>query len=67
MARNKVDPVIVQQTEYKNAELIMCEYMNLKQIDNDELKWSDVSLQEFHNYVAKRIKDLDLYINSRYP
>ena len=52
----------VKQIEYKNAELVLCEFMALKEYDAEEWNppsYKDFNLQEFHNFVADKIEALD--------
>jgi len=56
----------VKQIEYKNAELVLCEFMAVQIFDEDNPpKYRDFNLQEFHDFVADKIDAFDLYINSR--
>ena len=60
------DTLTVKQKEYKNAELVLCEFMALQEYDVDEWKmpkYRDFNLQEFHDFVADKIEALDIYIN----
>lgn len=56
----------IKQLEYKNAELVLCEFMAV-QIDDGEHtpRYKDFNLQEFHDFIADKIDAFDLYINSR--
>lgn len=56
--------------EYKNAELVLCEFMALQ--DYDETEWQlpnykDFNLQEFHDFIADKIEALDPFKDDRYP
>ena len=60
------DTLTVKQKEYKNAELVLCEFMALQEYDVEEWivpKYKDFDLQEFHDFVADKIEALDTYIN----
>lgn len=56
----------VKQMEYKNTELVLCEFMALQEYDEEEGKpaqYKDFNLQEFHDFVADKIEALDTFIN----
>lgn len=60
------DTITVKQKEYKNAELVLCEFMALQEYDVEEWKmpkYKDFNLQDFHDFVADKIDALDIYIN----
>ena len=59
----------VTQRQYKNAEMILCEFMAIQEYDLDNPpNYKDFNLQQFHDYVAKRIEDLDPIIwEKRWP
>ena len=60
------DAISVKQMEYKNAELVLCEFMALQEYNEDEWqspKYKDFNLQEFHEFIADKIEALDVYIN----
>jgi hypothetical protein len=61
------DAMSVKQIEYKNAELVLCEFMAVQVEDEEEKppKYKDFNLQEFHDFIADKIDAFDLYINSR--
>ena len=61
------DAMSVKQIEYKNAQLVLCEFMSVQVENEDERppKYSDFNLQELHEFIADKIDALDLYINSR--
>lgn len=60
------DAMSIKQIEYKNAELVLCEFMAVQIYDEDNPpKYKDFNLQEFHDFVADKIDAFDLYINSR--
>ena len=53
------DAISVKQIEYKNAELVLCEFMSLQDYNEDEWrlpKYKDFNLQEFHDFVADKIE-----------
>lgn len=56
----------VVQRQYKNAESILCEFMAIQTYDEDNPpSYSDFTLQDFHNYIAKKIELLDPIINKK--
>ena len=60
------DTLTVKQKEYKNAELVLCEFMALQEYDVEEWvmpRYKDFDLQEFHDFIADKIEALDTYIN----
>ena len=60
----------VKQIEYKNAELVLCEFMALQEYDVGEWnmpKYSDFDLQEFHDFVSDKIEAFDSFNNNGYP
>ena len=61
------DAMAVKQIEYKNAQLVLCEFMAVQVENEDERppKYSDFNLQELHDFIADKIDAFDLYINSR--
>lgn len=60
------DTVVVKQIEYKNAELVLCEFMATQDYDLDHPpSYKDFSLQEFHDFVADKIEALDPIINKK--
>ena len=67
MARSMLS---IKQIEYKNAELVLCEFMALQDYDVEEWimpKYSDFNLQDFHDFVSDKIDALDAFNNNRYP
>lgn len=59
MARSTLS---VKQIEYKNAELVLAEFMELQEYDIEEWvmpSYKDFNLQEFHDFVADKIAALD--------
>lgn len=67
MKRNAIS---VKQMEYKNTELVLCEFMALQEYDIDEWKmpsYKDFNLQEFHDFVADKIEAFDPFNDDRYP
>ena len=60
------DAMSIKQIEYKNAELVLCEFMAVQIYDEDNAPtYKDFNLQEFHDFIADKIDAFDLYINSR--
>ncbi len=56
------DVITVKQIEYKNAELVLCEFMAVQEyntIDWPTPRYKDFNLQEFHDFVADKIEALD--------
>lgn len=56
----------VKQLEYKNAELVLCEFMATQDIETeeeDDRKYEDFNLQEFHDFITDKIDALDAYMN----
>lgn len=57
----------VKQLEYKNAELVLCEFMATQDPDpekeEEHPKYKDFNLQEFHDFVTDKIDALDSYMN----
>lgn len=66
----KRSAISVKQMEYKNTELVLCEFMALQEYDIEEWKmpsYKDFNLQEFHDFVADKIEALDPFKDNRYP
>ena len=66
--RNIATTLAVEQKQYKDAELILCEFMSIQEYNVDEGNmptYKDFNLQEFHDFVAEKIEALDSY-NIRY-
>ena len=64
------DAMSVKQIEYKNAELVLCEFMaiqNYSEDDEEIPKYRDFNLQEFHDFIIDKIDALDAYITARRP
>lgn len=64
------DTLKVKQIEYKNTELVLCEFLALQEEDEEwEVPgYKDFNLQEFHDFVADKIEALDPIIwQSRWP
>ena len=64
------DAMSVKQIEYKNAELVLCEFMaiqNYSEDDEEIPKYRDFNLQEFHDFITDKIDALDAYITARRP
>ena len=60
------DTISVKQMEYKNAELVLCEFMALQEYNEEEWQppqYKDFNLQEFHNFIADKIEALDMFLN----
>lgn len=56
----------LSQRQYKNAETVICEFMAIQEYDVDEWdppQYKDFNLQQFHDYIAKRIEVLDARFN----
>jgi len=68
MARSMLS---IKQIEYKNAELVLCEFMALQDYDVEEWKipkYKDFDLQEFHDFITDKIEALDAIIwKKRWP
>lgn len=63
MVRNAMS---VKQIEYKNAELVLCEFMATQEYDLEENKipkYEDFNLQELHDFITDKIDALDAYID----
>ena len=61
--------LLVKQKEYKNAELVLCEFIAVQEYDvENPPTYQDFNLQEFHDFVADKIEALDPIINKpRWP
>ena len=64
MSRMPRDAVSIKQIEYKNAELVLCEFMAIQEYDEDDMdmktpKYKDFNLQEFHDFITDKIEALD--------
>ena len=60
--RNIATTLAVEQRQYKNAELILCEFMSMQEYDIDEGKiptYKDFNLQQLHDFIAEKIEALD--------
>lgn len=60
------DTLTVKQIEYKNAELVLCEFMALQEYNVEEgviPKYKDFNLQELHDFIADKIEALDVNYN----
>jgi hypothetical protein len=63
MVRNAMS---IKQIEYKNAELVLCEFMATQDYDIEEdkiPKYEDFTLQELHDFITDKIDALDAYID----
>ena len=69
--RSTIDATLqVKQIEYKNAELVLCEFLSLQEYDIEEWitpSYKDFNLQQFHDFVADKIEALDAYMMIRKP
>lgn len=69
--RSTIDATLqVKQIEYKNAELVLCEFLSLQEYDVEEWvtpSYKDFNLQQFHDFVADKIEALDAYMINRKP
>lgn len=62
------DTLVVKQIEYKNAELVLCEFMAIQEYKTEEWcppSYKDFNLQEFHDFVADKIEALDPIISKK--
>lgn len=61
------DTLVVKQIEYKNAELVLCEFMAIQEYNTEwEMpSYKDFNLQEFHDFVADKIEALDPIISKK--
>lgn len=64
----RANAISVKQMEYKNAELVLIEFMSLQDYDHNnpdaELpRYEDFNLQEFHDFIADKISALDAFID----
>ena len=71
MSRMPRDAISVKQIEYKNAELVLSEFMALQDYDIDSLemntpRYKDFNLQELHDFIADKIEALDDIINNKW-
>ena len=69
--RSTIDATLqVKQIEYKNTELVLCEFLSLQEYDIEEWitpSYKDFNLQQFHDFVADKIEALDAYMITRKP
>ena len=67
--RSTIDATLqVKQIEYKNAELVLCEFLSLQEYNEDSPpRYKDFNLQQFHDFVADKIEALDAYMIIRKP
>lgn len=62
----KRDALCVKQIEYKNAELVLCEFIQIYWEEEDwERNYKDYNLQELHDFIADKIEALDPIINKK--
>jgi hypothetical protein len=59
----KIDALSVKQIEYKNAELVLCEFIQVYWAE--ELTYKDFNLQELHDFIADKIEALDPIISKK--
>lgn len=61
----------VEQKQYKNAEMVLCEFMAIQEYNLDEWDpptYKDFNLQELHDFIADKIEALDPIIwEQRWP
>ena len=60
------DTLTVKQIEYKNAELVLCEFMAMQEYNIDDSnppQYKDFNLQELHDFIADKIEALDANYN----
>ena len=68
--RNSLDATLqVKQIEYKNTELVLCEFLAIQEYDEEweSPSYKDFNLQQFHDFVADKIEALDAYMLVRKP
>lgn len=61
----KRDALCVKQIEYKNAELVLCEFMQIYWDEEEEWSYKDFNLQQLHDFIADKIEALDPIINKK--
>lgn len=61
----KRDALCVKQIEYKNAELVLCEFMQVYWDEEEEWSYKDFNLQQLHDFIADKIEALDPIINKK--
>ena len=63
----KIDALSVKQIEYKNAELVLCEFIQIYWDEEEDWEWNykDFNLQELHDFIADKIEALDPIINKK--
>jgi hypothetical protein len=61
----KRDALCVKQIEYKNAELVLCEFMQVYWDEEEERSYKDFNLQQLHDFIADKIEALDPIINKK--
>ena len=59
----KIDALSVKQIEYKNAELVLCEFIQIYW--EEGLTYKDFNLQELHDFIADKIEALDPIISKK--
>lgn len=64
----KMDALSVKQIEYKNAELVLCEFMAIQEYNVEEWelpRYKDFNLQELHDFITDKIDALDPIVNKK--
>ncbi len=60
------DALSIKQIEYKNAELVLCEFMAIQDYElEDAPRYKDFNLQELHDFITDKIEALDPIINKK--
>ena len=61
------DALSIKQIEYKNAELVLCEFMAIQEypLEWDSPRYKDFNLQELHDFITDKIEALDPIINKK--
>ena len=60
------DALSIKQIEYKNAELVLCEFMAIQDYElEDAPTYKDFNLQELHDFITDKIEALDPIINKK--
>lgn len=61
----KIDALSVKQMEYKNAELVLCEFMQVYGDEEEDWSYKDFNLQQLHDFIADKIEAFDPIINKK--
>ena len=62
----KIAALSVKQIEYKNAELVLCEFIQINWEEEEwERNYKDFNLQDLHDFIADKIEALDPIINKK--